>query len=97
MWMRSAPHSPPITMQVRVCVRYGPERVELQVPNTASFSNLHALVHSSVRVAPEALTRMYHIDEDGDRVMLLDDDDLATAMEHVRRVQSEPHLVVVLE
>ena len=97
VWMRSAPHSPPITMQVRVCVRYGPERVELQVPNTVSFSNLHALVHSSVRVAPEALTRMYHIDEDGDRVMLLDDDDLATAMEHVRRVQSEPHLVVVLE
>ena len=36
------------------------------------------------------------LDEDGDRVMLLDDDDLATAMDHVHR-HPDPHLLLVIE
>lgn len=82
---------------MHVCVRYGAERTEMYVPSTVSFSELHASVHRQMGLPSDAHTRMYHIDEDGDRVMLLDDDDLATAMEHVRSLNQDPRLVIVIE
>lgn len=97
LWAHSAPHSPLSLGPVHVCVRYGAERTEMYVPSTVSFSELHASVHRQMGLPSDAHTRMYHIDEDGDRVMLLDDDDLATAMEHVRSLNQDPRLVIVIE
>ena len=70
------------------------DRVLDAVLGHAALDQLHAHVHRHMRLDPHA--RMYHIDEDGDRVMLLDDDDLATAMDHVHR-HPDPHLLLVIE
>jgi len=77
-----------------VHVRRGTEHIDVVLPSAVRFGELHAHVHRYMRLDPHA--RMYHIDEDGDRVMLLDDDDLATAMDHVHR-HPDPHLLLVIE
>jgi len=77
-----------------VHVRRGTEHIDVALPSAVRFGELHAHVHRYMRLDPHA--RMYHIDEDGDRVMLLDDDDLATAMDHVHR-HPDPHLLLVIE
>lgn len=94
-WLRSAPHSPALgASSVMVHVRRGTEHIDVALPSAVRFGELHAHVHRRMRLDPHA--RMYHIDEDGDRVMLLDDDDLATAMDHVHR-HPDPHLLLVIE
>ena len=77
-----------------VRIKYGTMRTELAVPTSIPFATLNTSVHESVGLPPHAHTRMYHIDNDGDRVMLLDDDDMATAMEYARRHEHILPLVI---
>ncbi|WFD18221.1 Guanine nucleotide exchange factor for Cdc42p [Malassezia caprae] len=82
---RSGPHSPSRPKLTLVRVRCGGDYKELTMATHNRFSALNTRAHESVGLSPEGSTRMYHIDSDGDRVMLLDDDDLATAMEYALR------------
>lgn len=81
----SGPNSPSRPNPTHVRVRCGSDYVELMIATHTRFSTLNTQAHESVGLSPEGSTRMYHIDSDGDRVMLLDDDDLATAMEYALR------------
>ncbi|WFD25359.1 Guanine nucleotide exchange factor for Cdc42p [Malassezia nana] len=83
-WPKSAPHSPSRKLTL-VRVRYGREYVELTMAPHTPFAALNTRAHETMSLSAEGPTRMYHIDSDGDRVMLLDDDDLATAMEYALR------------
>ncbi|KOS15864.1 cdc24-gtp gdp exchange factor for cdc42p [Malassezia pachydermatis] len=91
---RSETHSPARGSMLLVRIKYGTMRTELAVPTSIPFATLNTSVHESVGLPPHAHTRMYHIDNDGDRVMLLDDDDMATAMEYARRHEHILPLVI---
>lgn len=81
----SGSHSPSRPKFMLVRVRHGNDYKELTMAPRTPFSALNTRVHESVCLSSEGATRMYHIDSDGDRVMLLDDDDLSTAMEYALR------------
>lgn len=89
----SGTHSPSRLTLVRV--RHGQDYKELTMATHTPFSALNTRVHESVGLSAEGSTRMYHIDGDGDRVMLLDDDDLATAMEYAVRHDHTLDIVIV--
>lgn len=80
--------------ELPVLVRRGSDCTELAVPWATAFSTLCNTVYDSMGLAPHSHTRMYHIDHDGDRVMLLDDDDLATALDYCQRHAAPLHLVL---
>ncbi|WFD02021.1 Guanine nucleotide exchange factor for Cdc42p [Malassezia obtusa] len=105
----ATPGSPPLLAPMHVRLAYGGSKSQFFMPDTASYPVLYEQIKE--RVAPhrakqglpdsmpdiaDAKLRMYYVDEDGDRVLMLDDDDLAMALDH-SRLHRRNQLDVIVE
>lgn len=75
--------SPGYPQGMFVRVRRGSERVQFAVPDAIGYAALYEQV--TERVTAPGRLRLYHVDEDGDRVLLTGDDDVLTAMDYCRQ------------
>ncbi|SPO36813.1 related to CDC24 - GTP/GDP exchange factor for Cdc42p [Pseudozyma flocculosa] len=94
------PTTPTSSSAVKLLVHCGEDRFVVVVLSTISFASLLDKVTKKVRVCSgrNSLTenglRIRYIDEDGDQVMMNDDDDLQMAFESARATGAEVQLVI---
>ena len=86
---------------VKLLVHYGEDRFVVVVLSTITFAALVEKVTKKLRVCsgkkilPETGLRIRYVDEDGDQVMMNDDDDVQMAFDAARANGSEVELVVI--
>lgn len=90
----ATPGSPLMTAPMQVRVQHGDTKSQVLLLDTDSFPALYEQVVERVgpyRASPTGLPnggaahlRLYYVDEDGDRVLMLDDEDLAMALDDSR-------------
>ena len=91
---------------IQVRVQHGDAKSQMLLLDTDSFPTLYDQVLERVgpfRASPTGLPnggaaqlRMYYVDEDGDRVLMLDDEDLAMALDD-SRARRRNQLDVIVE
>lgn len=91
------------TLQVRLAC--GGDRCQFAMPDSMSFLALYEQVQERLAAprpsAGDASSlanekpRLYYLDDDGDQVLMLDDDDLAMALDHSRMLRRNQLDVIV--
>ena len=102
----ATPGSPLMSAPIQVRVQHGDAKSQMLLLDTDSFPALYDQVLERVgpfRASPTGLPnggaaqlRMYYVDEDGDRVLMLDDEDLAMALDD-SRARRRNQLDVIVE